>query len=443
VFYLVIYQIFGLSEPGFHLLNLLFHAMNAILVFVLGQKMGFQKKWSWSAALLWSLLPLHTEAVTYMSATADPSYSMFCLLAAIALVPSFSGSRILLASVFFLLGLMCKETAIVFPALALACLWVFPGKRTQKRIYAQMLLFWAIAIGYLISRKTYLDFDQTFSFYQQSNIYTENVLYRIYTFLATLPSYFRVIVWPDVLSMDRPFPVYIEWTTNAVMLGTLMLAVALAQLAWGRGQRGVALSWGILWFLAAHSPHMGILIPVNSLFLEHWMYLPSVGIFLGLAQSLAGLSDGKKLHTRIFVMLTAVVAVAWGVRTYMQNQIWESPIAFYEHILKVNPNSERVHNNLGMAYSNFNSGKAIEHYLKAIEISDSYAQTRHNLALVYLNSGNLQAGIEQLQKAISINRNFYQSYEILSLVYEKLGDAEKSAEYARRGIEIRRQFEVQ
>ena len=113
--YFLVYQAFGLSLAAFHGLNIVLHAVNALLVFWLGCKLGFKTAASFFAALVWAVHPLHTEAVAFMSGTAEPLFSMFCLAGILLLLPDFSMRKIGWAAGILLCALASKGSAAVFP----------------------------------------------------------------------------------------------------------------------------------------------------------------------------------------------------------------------------------------------------------------------------------------------------------------------------------------
>ncbi|MGZ3773974.1 MAG: tetratricopeptide repeat protein [Pseudobdellovibrionaceae bacterium] len=433
--YLLVYQLFGLSTFGFHLLNVTLHALNVCMVFLVLKRLRVSDLVSFSTSLIWGLLPLHVEAVTYQSATADPLHTFFILSGLFILLKSQISDEsylsqvinLALSSLMFLLALLSKESAIVFPALAVICIFCVSDKERWKfRSYLKTLPFWIIAVFYFIARFTILNFNQTFHFYKTANIYTENILYRIFTFFATLPNYLKLMAFPFDLHMDREFSVYTTLTEPVVCLGAVILASVIIFMIWSRGQHQKILFVGLAWFFAAYFPSTGILLPVNSFFLEHWLYLPCIGLFCGM------LSLFQK-HKRSLILFTVGVSVYYGLRTYQQNTIWENPISFYGNILKYNPNAERALNNIAMAYTDLHDyQKAIGFYNRAISVSDSYAQTRHNLGLALLNIGNISEAIKNFERAITINPDFYYSYELLYQIYQRSGDQEKAADYLKK-----------
>jgi tetratricopeptide (TPR) repeat protein len=429
-FYLVIYSIFGESLFGFHFLNVFLHALNAILVFGLGLKLKFDPRASFFAALLWAVHPIHTEAVTYMSATADPSYALFVMLGIFVGLPDFTGWKRLGSLACFALGLMSKESAIVMPALVCVCLWLTSDRARWKwRSYLRSWPFWLLAGAYFVARRTILDFNQTFEFYRKPNAYTENISYRIFTALATLPEYKKLLLWPDELHIDRGFPVYTSIAAGPVILGLIAVIVAVAWSVWAYRRGRLSLPWGFSWFAASHSPHTGILVAVNAFFLEHWMYLPSVGLFLGLANSLfARLKKKWVKWTVAAVYLIAILALSW--RTWEQNKVWADPITFYTHILRFSPDVPRVHNNLGMAYAD--QGKfedAIREYKETLRLMPNLPQPYHNLGQIHKQMGQIDEAIKYYELALKVDEHFFYSAYELSQIWAARGNRELATRY--------------
>lgn len=438
VLYTVVYQIFGESTFGFHLLNIALHALNVVLVFVLGLRLGFGRGVAWLAALLWGLHPVHTEAVVYQSATADTLYTAFTLSSLILIFPRRTVIRVLGALILFVGGLFSKESAIVVPALLVACIFLLSERRWAWRSYVWTWPFWALAIAYLIARKTFLNFDDTFHFYKTSNIYTEHFFYRVYTFLATLPAYVSLLVWPVDLRMDRNFPVYADFASWQVILGALILAAGFAFIWRERGRPRPTISFVFLWFLAAYAPHMGVLVAVNSFFLEHWLYLCSIGLSLGMGEWFAArVWIPYRLQQAVWLGSALVLACV----TFQQNRIWATPLSFYSQILKFDSRSGRALNNLAMAMTDAGrDAEAIALYERAIQVSDQYPQTHHNLALALLRTGHVDQAIIHLQRALEIDKDFYHSSNILAQIFHQMGDEAKAQEYSRKFAESAQKF---
>jgi len=440
VCYLVFNQFFGFEPATFHGLSLLLHILVTSFIFLLGLRLGFLKMAVFCGALLWSVHPLHTESVTYMSAIADPLHTLFCLIGLWVMLPTISPRKIWFALPFFILGLLSKEPAIVFPAMACVLIYFKSEKPFSFREYVKTWPLWAVAFLYLVARKTVLNFDETFQFYKQSNIYTENFLFRLYTFFATIPNYLRLFFFPENLHLERSFPVHVSWTWE-VILGFALLLGCLFFLIKERKRKSRVASFGVLWAMAAHVPQSGVLIPVNAFFLEHWMYFVSIGPVLAISEKLFGLLRSA-FFRQVAVAGFVAVALILGFLTWQQNRRWADPITFYEYVLTVEEKPPaRLFNNLAMAYAE--QGKvelAQKNYLRAIEISDVYPQTRHNLGLLLIKQGKIDEAIEQFKRAVKMNPDFYHSYAKLAQIYQVRNDKEKAAEYQKRFEEARSKF---
>jgi tetratricopeptide (TPR) repeat protein len=432
----------------FHALNLALHIANACLVYKLGIRLDFDARGVFLAALIWSVHPLHTEAVTYMSGTADPLCAFFCLSAIIVLLPDFTPRKILKTIPLFLLGIAAKETMVMFPLLVVACLFYVSPQRFNPRTYFRTWPLWIIALVYAYWRLHAENFDGPLTyarFYElpaaaQLKAYAYSPLFRFLTFLATLPQYLQLLVWPTHLHMERNFSVYENFWVWPVVIGFMMTLFAAGCIVYSclRSKDWLSMSWGFLWFAAAHAPDTGLLVPMNSLFLEHWMYLPSVGLFLGLAQTVVVLTR-RLPQARPFICLMALVlACAFSIKTYEQNKIWHDPVSFYENIFASGESSARADNNLALYYSNHGQyDKAIDLCNREIAHADVYSGTRYTLALTYLRMSkddeSIAKAIENLHRALEIDPDFYLAFQLLGDIYGNLlHDKEKADFYNSR-----------
>jgi len=441
--YFIVYHIGGETKFGFHLLNVSLHAINACLVYRLGQRMKFAPGACFWAALLWALHPIHTEAITYMSATADPMFAMLVLTCVLMVMPDYSLRKCLMATPVFLLALLSKETAVVAPALIVACIFYQTDKPWRIKPYLNTWPLWIIAILFIVWRMNDMNFDGPKRYallyhlpeYGNLRNYSAHFSYRVYTFLATLPNYAGLFIWPVGLHMERNFAIFTDFWRGDVVIGALMVGAAVLYVTTQRRPQGKALSWGLLWFAGAHAPDTGLFVTGNSLLLEHWMYLPSVGLFLGIAESVALWLAATPLKAAKLVVIgcCALASVALTIRTMNQNEVWKDAISFYDNIFKYGELSARAHNNMALAYMDRGEPEKALHELQlAVAMTDSYAETRHNMALIYLQLPNANAhvpeAIANLNRALEIDPHFYRSDLALAQIYRQTGD-EAQAQY--------------
>lgn len=414
LYYLLIHSIAGKEARAYHIGNTLLHALNGVLLFLLLIKLFKNSLLAFATSLLWALHPVHTEAITYISGTADPMSFFFVLLMLITF-PSGKMNWIswrYIGSLFlFSLALLSKESVIIAPGLLFLIIFLKNKSLTQWKIYTPLIPFAFISLGYLALRNSVLNFDETYQFYKNTNIYTENILYRTYTFLAALTEYITILVWPQDLHMERRFPVYTSPLSLQVIVGISI--VTLCALASYILRKSKLAPFSFLWFFIAFIPMMGIIIPVNSFLLEHWLYIPSVAFILAITHLVFYFS--KKQHPMVFPTIIFFIAISLTAATHHRNKDWKTPVSFYTNILAYNGGTARIHNNLAMAYSERGElDKAISHYLTAIAMSDTYHQTHYNLARVFVRKNQLDKAIIHLNRSLKISPQFTHAQKLLN-----------------------------
>ena len=427
VLHLVLYQMFGLSKPAFHALNVVLHVINTGLMCRLGRKLGFSAGATFSAALLWCIHTLNTQNVTYISSVSEILWATFSLWGLLILLPdltprrsgaeqisgAFAPRKICLSIPLFLLALLSKETAIVFPALVVACLFVSSKDRLNPAIYIKTWPFWLLsglnAAGWLLwSTHNELQTPQDYAI--EGATAALNLIERTFTSLATLPTYFSLMIWPGGLHFPRSFPAFRSLWSWQVLSGMVMVTGAVAQIILGKGKRGLPLSLGIFWFAAALSPLTGIIIPIDARISEGWMYVPMIGLFLGVSQTLAVWIDGLKFKKAPIVVAAGVtiIAILFGIKTHFQNEVYQNTASFYENIFQCGEDFADMHNNLGIYYLGRNEfDKAIEQFEKVvarpgIRPPPMMAGLYTSLALAYLRVPTDKNGMSTVQGLIGV-----------------------------------------
>jgi len=439
--YFLIYQAFGLSTVAFHALNVALQALNACLLHHFGLRAGFKKGVAFAAALLWALHPLHTIDVAYMASTAELLWSCFCLLGLITLLPDFTPHKIWRAMVFFVLALGCKESAVVFPALAAITFFFTNKERTRFSAYVKIWPLWLLSVCYIVIWLLFRHLHGSSIDISGVPLYTDHVVNRILTSLATLPAYTMLMILPLQLHINRVFPLFTTLLIWPPMVGVVMVALSLLQIFFGRARRGLALSFGLLWFAVALSPVTGIVVPVDTVFNEGWVYVPSMGLFLGVAQTASGFFEKRKNAARVMM---AVLAVALGTATFLQNRVWRNTESLYFNIVNYGGHGDVLSNTLGLSY--LQQGKfdqAAEQFQDALDYAERHHKTEWladihlRLAMAWLgvsmNEGeNVSTGdviaalpgnkhiaeaVGELGQVLQNNPDFYWAHQALAAIY--------------------------
>ena len=155
-------SIWGLTPFGFHLTNVLLHALNAFLLFVLGRRLTRRNDIALACSTLFAVLPLHPESVAWISGRTDLLYTAPALTSMWSYVVFRQQARprfLLIACLTYGAALLTKENAIAVPMM-IVVYDVMSGRRpgvlSRARHAVPWLAFAIITMGYLLLRRAAL-----------------------------------------------------------------------------------------------------------------------------------------------------------------------------------------------------------------------------------------------------------------------------------------------
>ncbi len=408
------YHIWGAWAPGYHFVNMATHTIDALLLFFILFKLFKNRKLAFFTSLIFAIHPVQTEAVAYANSLGD-SLSVFFIFFGFFL---YQEGRRLGPLMLYSLALMTKETAIIMPGLIM--LIDFFSQTSEyfwERVKTVLKKIWpyaGIAGFYILLRATSLNFINTFNLYNEKNTFTSSALIRVLTFFHILTVYLGLLFWPAHLHMERSVSIATSIISPTVLTGALIFAamLVLAKISW---KKWPEVSFGILWFFAGLLPVSNIIVPINGLLYEHWLYLPMIGFFLAVFRfSPAGRFKKDKLFLCIFIILLSLL----GLRTILRNSDWHDPVRFYTGTLKYSPSSYRIINNLGMTYAErHEDGLAEETYKRAISLDPKSAVSYYNLGNLLKAEGKINEAISYYQDAINADPKFSLSYRAIAQIY--------------------------
>lgn len=447
IVYSLLYQIWGttVSWP-YHLVPILFHSANAWLLGVWLVTLGYRKKTAWIAAFFFAIHPVQTEAVAYISGLADPLALFFMMLGLVGYTKGLSRltqnpiDRPLIQSVFLtiwpsiwcLFALTSKENAVVFLPLMIltSAHWVLrEHRRLPTKAIAGLASVAIQTLTYLGLKFTVLNFTKTIGLTDDINAYTQDLGLRLTTFLHIIWDYVVLIVAPLDLYYEKPYTAYPGFSHPRAWFGIALLLLSTVLIL--RAKKNPRLALGVAFFWAALVPFMGV-IPVNAMYLEHWLYVPMVGLTLILAEALSRMESplARISKAKVVVYGTGLLLLAAMVyRTHQRSKDWADPERFYLGEIAHGSVAARTYNNLGLYYADHGeSDKAAKYWQLAADSATSrpYPQPHHNLARYYLERGNLQGGLKELHLALKADPKFVYSLAVLHEIFSKLGDLDKS-----------------
>ena len=414
--YLFDYCFWNTNAYGFHLTNLLLHATSGVLIYLLARKLlvslwfravplavrdRAQKRLSgislaaFFIALLWSVHPVHSAAVDYISGRAD---SLAFLFAAAGWLLVFRGRTrkgtagrwfcFGLAAASGLVALLSRETACVWFALFLGHLLFVErivGRRAKVVAVTACLLLIGIYAGLRqlpAARSHSLAGDGP------------PVSVRIALMARSLGDYTRLLVYPGNLYMERTILDPVSSKGNAgwrdavgIEYLSLLGLATLAALGAGCLRRGKGRAFrifGAAWFFAGYLP-ISNLIPLNATVAEHWLYLPSVGFLIFLAGCVI---DLPLRFRQASIAFASLAVVGLSARSMVRSTDWADEETFYTRTIESGGSSVRAAVNLAEIYSQRGDTAAAERLFRMVlQLTPDYPMARNNLANVLDKQG--------------------------------------------------------
>ena len=434
-YFSLIYSVASSHAFFYHLVQILLHVTNSILVYLLGLKF-FNKRLSILLGLIFLVHPINSEAVLYISSAQEPLFlffGMFAFLLTIKGKPE--GRNFFLVILFLFISVLFKETGLLFSISILVYVYFFKKKYFLKFFLSIYVIF----IIYLIMRASAVPiFKYNIGF---SPISTLGLGRRLINIPFILFSYIKAFLFPVDLASNQTWVVkFISYDKfyRPLLIDILFfgLVILLGIYLWlkRRAEFRMYLLFVIVFFVSL-GLHLQI-IPLDSTFAERWFYSPTVGLLMLLGIVLEkGLGENKKIIFASFC-LGIIMLVALGWRTATRSFDWKDEFTLFSQDVKVNKDSYIIEMGLGYAYAQKKDyDTAINHLERSTQIYP-YVTNFTELGTAYSQRGDFVKAEESYKNALKI-KDFYLTYENLaSLYYGQLKDYEKAIEITKRGVSI-------
>jgi len=432
------YQLWRLEPLGYHVVNVLLHAANAILLGVLLRWLAVPG--SWIAALLFALHPIQVESVAWVSERKNVLSGLFYLASAFAYLrfrglgatpAPRSGHGYALALGLFAIALLSKSVTASLPAAILLVLYWRNGS-VRSRDVVWLLPFFALGVVAGL-HTAWLErihvgaagAEWDLSFVERSLIASRALVH-----------YAKTLVWPHPLVFSYP-----RWEIDAgeALQWVYVLAVlAVLAVAFFRRDRGPLVA--TLFFVGTLFPALGFLdvYPMRFSFVaDHFAYLACIGPLALAAAALARVARPARI-----AVATAWIAALAAV-TFAQVGVYRDEGTLWTDTLKENPESFLAHNNLGRFYGlQGDHARAVPHFERAVEIlpSDYIAET--NLAEALNRLGRYDEAIAHLRNVIAIEPRWGDAHFFLWVALHQTGRMDEAVRHLRREAELKNTFEA-
>ena len=372
-------SLFGDWAGGHHLINLLLHEANSVLLFLFLRKTTKSLWPSAGVAFLFALHPLHVESVAWVSERKDVLSTLFWILTLMAYVyyverPSIS--RYLGMAVLFILGLLSKSMLVTLP-LTLLLFDVWPLRRIRRGIgkTVDSLTTWSLlkekvplfvlsfAIG-LVTLRT-----QRGAGALASSIYPLHI--RLQHSLQTSTEYLRQMVFPLNLGPYYIYPDGSPPISRLVLSLAILLAISLICVLNFRRRPYLAVGWG--WYLITLLPVVGIIQVGSQAHADRYTYVPLIGAFLMLCWLAEDLYSRWPIPRMTLIALVGSLLGGMVTLTAAQTVVWRDSETLWRHALTLDPENVVALEQVGdFAMKEERFPEALDAYLKAVKHARSY-----------------------------------------------------------------------
>ncbi len=478
------HRISGEAPWSYHLVNILIHLVNSLLVYGLAWRLANAKDATvrgqgnarffaaLTAGLLFCVHPLASQAVAYVTQRSTSLAALFFLAALLAYVearrgPSggessrSAGARAwltLLSLLAFQAGLHTKHLLLTLPIALLLMEALFAATFTGswRCRLALQVPFWillALRVRDFAPRILSGGGRTAAPSVEPAPAVTETLklpsvpVADVGTYAATqlrvVVHYLRLLFLPRGLNLDYDFPLSSSWTEPGVIASAALILILLATgviLA----RRTPLVAFGILLFFLTLVPTSSV-VPSADLILEHRAYLPLAAFALAAGAALAALRRRltiarRKGATAVFPLGVASLILVLSLLTHARARVWDTEISLWSDVVAKSPRKLRPRFNLGLALQQAGrSEEAIAQYEEALRLEPSHPLVLTNLGNAYRQLGDLERARGLFEEVVALRPTAAKAHLNLGNVHLDRGDAEEAERSYRRALELDRQ----
>ena len=470
-------QLFRVKPGPLHLVNVLFHIANTLLLFIVFNRMTKALWQSAFIAALFALHPLHVESVAWIAERKDVLSTLFWLLTMLAYVryvERSSAGRYILALTFFALGLLAKPMLVTLPfVLLLLDYWPldrFSNSRFSIRnsVIEKLPFFFLSILSSVITFIVQQKGGAVFA----GDIVPFNV--RLANAICSYFVYIEKMFWPVRLAVLYPYSINGISLFRVLLSATILVLITVLVLYNYRRRKYLIVGW--LWYLGTLVPVIGIVQMGVQAFADRYTYVPLTGLFIICAFASADLLKNVPFKKYILATSATIILLACTISTTVQLIYWKDSGLLFERALAVTennvhilnnygnalgamgrheeaakvleqavrclPDSYEIRNNYGKALQNLGKfDEAIEQYQNALKIEPTADFARYNLSVALAAKGNFEAAIEQCRIVLAARPDDTEMHTHLGILLQNQGKLDQAIESYKKALQIDPNFQ--
>ena len=464
------WRLWGNNATGYHAVNVLLHAANAVLVWMILRRLKIPG--AWLAALVFAVHPVNVATVAWISEQKNTLSMLFFAMAILLYLRFDERGRwgwYGLSLAAFLSALLSKTAVVMLPIVLLGCVW-WTRTRLRGKDLLRTVAFFVLSLAFGLVTIWFqhyraLEGRTAGPVGFASRLAMAGWVPWFYLSKALLPLNLTVVYPKWEIDVSRWF----AYVPGMILAGGFVL------FWWKRKSWGRPWLFGLGYFVVMLFPVMGFFDQGffhHSLVADHWQYCPIVGV-IALACA-AGERVFRRLGERRRswrAMAGAAVVLVLGSATWSRSRVYandetlwrdnvvktpdawlphfnlalalqqagrnEDAIGQYEQELRIYPDHAEAHNNLGnILLRAGRNEEARKQYERALEIKPDEAQAHYNLGIALERVGKQEASIRQYQQALQIQPDYARAHYNLGVALEHAGKAAEAMEHYRQALRV-------
>ncbi len=416
------YAATGMDATSYHVVNLFLHLLNVILVFFFIFRLTGKNPWiAFVTALLFAIHPLHVESVAWVAERKDALYSFFFLAGLITYLRYIEKRTLLRLSVvlgLFILSLLSKPAAIIFPVVLLAVDYYY-NRLNDLRTYAEKIpfLLFSVIFGLL-------------ALYGQSEVGAVRYTAIIHANFKFFFGFYGIMVYlvnaiaPLNLCTFYPYPALNE-TLPVIYYLSPLVTLLLVILFFTGFRKNRLIKFALLFYLVNLALVLQFYPVGSAIVADRYTYIPLIGVFMAAGcyfQKWADSHFGKPTPTALALLI--LVSLTLTILTYHQSSSWINDTSLWDKAISAAPSS-KAYSKRGLIYKNAGrNDKALEMFTQAINLNKAENDALINRGEIYFYDKKYDLAIADYTQCLAFKPDEQLAIQNRGAAYAAIGKYE-------------------
>jgi tetratricopeptide (TPR) repeat protein len=411
------------NSGAHHLVNVLFHIANTILLLIVLNRLTKHLWPSAFVAALFALHPLHVESVAWVAERKDVLSTFFWFLTILVYTryaEKPSAFRFIVTLILFALGLMSKPMLVTLPfVLILLDYWPLDRIRNLKNVVIEKVPFFLLSVVSSIITCTVQQKGGAMA----AIPFNERITNAVCSYLA----YIGKMVWPINLAVLYPQPAA-GIPVFKVALYTFILILITAIIIYFC-KRHKYLLFGWLWYLGTLVPVIGIVQVGSQAMADRYTYVPLIGLFVIIAFAAADLFPKMPFRKIVLATLAGAILSACAIATSIQLRYWKNSTSLFERTIAVTKDNAVIYNSYASVIGPLGEYEKASKYLtEAVRIMPTFPEAHYNLGNALRNLGNFDEAVKHYNIVLKLDPGYTSAHYALGLVLADKGNYDAAIE---------------